>query len=86
MMRVTAAELAAFGIVDEVIAEPPGGAHEEPAETMAALGEAMVRWLRLLRQQVTTAGIDRLLDQRFAKYRQIGRWSERQAVVLSGAS
>ena len=36
-MRLTAAEQLALGVIDEVMPEPTGGAHEHPAETAKAL-------------------------------------------------
>ena len=44
-LRLTAQDLAKLGVVDEVVAEPLGGAHRHPAEMMAALGEALERAL-----------------------------------------
>ena len=44
-MRLTAQDLKAFGIVDQVVPEPPGGAHRMPAATVAAVGEAITATL-----------------------------------------
>jgi acetyl-CoA carboxylase carboxyl transferase subunit alpha len=79
-MRITAPELAAFGIIDEVVAEPPGGAHEDPVATIAALGEAVVRHLRAVRAEAARDGYGPLLQRRFARYRRIGVWHE-QAIA-----
>lgn len=76
MMRITAPELAAFGIVDEVVPEPPGGAHEDVGEAIATLGAAVTRALRGLRAQRREHGIEALLASRYAKYRHIGVWQE----------
>jgi acetyl-CoA carboxylase carboxyl transferase subunit alpha len=40
-MRVTAQDLTQLGVVDRIVAEPAGGAHREPASTVAALGAAI---------------------------------------------
>jgi len=40
-MRITAQDLARLGIVDTVVAEPTGGAHRDPAATIAATGAAI---------------------------------------------
>ena len=40
-MKVTAQELAKLGVVDRVVEESMGGAHRNPASTIAALGEAV---------------------------------------------
>src|SRR5262249_21007506 len=40
-MKITAQDLIRFGIVDDVVTEPPGGAHRDPAAAIAAAGEAI---------------------------------------------
>jgi acetyl-CoA carboxylase carboxyl transferase subunit alpha len=40
-LRLTAQDLRGFGLVDQVVAEPLGGAHRMPAEAVAAVGEAI---------------------------------------------
>jgi acetyl-CoA carboxylase carboxyl transferase subunit alpha len=40
-MRMTAGDLAQFGIVERVVAEPVGGAHRHPAEAVKSLGAAI---------------------------------------------
>ena len=39
-MRVTAADLHQLGVIDRIVAEPMGGAHRDPAVTIADLGAA----------------------------------------------
>jgi acetyl-CoA carboxylase carboxyl transferase subunit alpha len=48
-MKITAADLSHFGIIDGIITEPIGGAHRDPAATMAAAGEAIANSLAELR-------------------------------------
>jgi acetyl-CoA carboxylase carboxyl transferase subunit alpha len=45
LLRLTAADLVGFGVVDEVVAEPRDGAHRDPARAAARLGEALARHL-----------------------------------------
>ena len=40
-LKLTAPDLLGFGIIDEIVPEPVGGAHRNPAEAMSALGEAI---------------------------------------------
>ena len=40
-MRVTAQDLKQLNVIDRIVAEPAGGAHREPAATIAALGAAI---------------------------------------------
>lgn len=77
-MRVTAADLAGFGIVDEVIPELVP-AHERPREAMRATGTAISRHLDdLLREypREDPGASDRLRRARHERFRQIGVWRE----------
>lgn len=40
-MRITAQDLKALGVVDTIVEEPVGGAHRDPAGTIARLGDAV---------------------------------------------
>ena len=40
-MRITAQDLVRFGVIDTIVPEPIGGAHRDPAGTIAAAGEAV---------------------------------------------
>ncbi|HEX8571487.1 MAG TPA: acetyl-CoA carboxylase carboxyltransferase subunit alpha [Allosphingosinicella sp.] len=67
-MRVTAQDLKALGVVDRIVPEPVGGAHRNPAEAIAALGDAIGEELDSL------AGLSApdLRSERRAKYLAIG--------------
>ncbi|MGZ8284473.1 MAG: acetyl-CoA carboxylase carboxyltransferase subunit alpha [Allosphingosinicella sp.] len=47
-MRVTAQDLKVLGIIDRIVPEPVGGAHRNPGEAMAALGDAVAEELDAL--------------------------------------
>jgi acetyl-CoA carboxylase carboxyl transferase subunit alpha len=68
-MKITAEDLLQFGVIDEIILEPAGGAHRDPAAAIAATGEAIAGALAGL------AGLDRetVLRQRREKFLNIGR-------------
>ena len=68
-MRVSAQDLLALGVIDEVIAEPVGGAHRAPEAAIAALGARIEAALQAL------AGRDgtQLRDERRAKYLNFAR-------------
>jgi acetyl-CoA carboxylase carboxyl transferase subunit alpha len=68
-MKITAADLAQFGIIDAIIAEPVGGAHRDPPAAVAATGEAIAAALSELK------GLDReaVRRQRRDKVLAIGR-------------
>lgn len=77
-MRVTAADLQRFGIIDELIAEPVP-AHEAPGATIRAVGDRIEAHLSELVSALDSsdpASIDSLLDRRYEKFRVIGAWHE----------
>ncbi len=69
-MRMTAADCKALGVADEVVPEPPGGAHSDPVATIDAVGQAVVRHL----DRLAALPVDALLEARYAKFRRIGAW------------
>ena len=70
-MRLTAAEQLALGVIDEVITEPAGGAHEHPDETAKNLRTRIAYHLDAL------AGRERraLVEARYARYRRMGEFA-----------
>ncbi|HTL68058.1 MAG TPA: acetyl-CoA carboxylase carboxyltransferase subunit alpha [Lacunisphaera sp.] len=71
-LKLNAANLKEFGVIDEVIPEPLGGAHNDPAVATAALKAALVRHFADLEK----LSVDDLLEQRYARYRELGRYRE----------
>ena len=68
IMKLTAGDLLADGVVEEVIPEPLGGAQRDHQALFAALDAALERHLTQLCKMNGKA----LADQRYKKYRQIG--------------
>jgi acetyl-CoA carboxylase alpha subunit len=54
-MRVSAPEVLQLGCVDEIVAEPPGGAHTDPAAATELLKGALRKNLSELNVRKTTA-------------------------------
>jgi len=50
-MKITAEDLMRFGIIDEIIPEPVGGAHRDPPAAIAATGAAIERVLAEVKAQ-----------------------------------
>lgn len=73
-LQLTAQGAQSFGIVDEVITEPLGGAHRDPAQSANAVKQAFMRHLSILDK----ATADELVKSRYARIRQIGKWSENE--------
>ena len=63
-LRLTAADMRALGVVDEIVPEPLGGAQRDPAAVARALDAAIVRQLEALRG----LSCEELLAQRYARY------------------
>jgi acetyl-CoA carboxylase carboxyl transferase subunit alpha len=68
-MKITAQDLARFGIIDQIITEPIGGAHRDPQAAIAATAEAIANALNELK------GLDRetIRKERREKFLAIGR-------------
>lgn len=69
-LKLTAPDLKAAGLVDEVIAEPKEGAHKSHDETAKLLDAALCSRLA---ESVSTNSQERLA-RRYAKLRQMGKW------------
>ena len=69
-MRISARELKALDLVDELVPEPLGGAHRDHQLTAANLKAALLKHLAELKQ----LPVDELLEQRYQKFRTIGKF------------
>lgn len=67
-LQLDAASLARHGIADEVIAEPAGGAHRNPASAAESLGQSIAKHLN----QIEDLSVEELMDLRYKKFRKIG--------------
>jgi len=71
-LKLNAANLKELAVVDEVIAEPFGGAHNDPAAAAASLKAALNRHLG----ELTQLDPEKLLDTRYERYRALGEYRE----------
>ena len=69
-LRMTAEDLKEFGIIDGVVPEPKGGAHENPEEAAQNLRAALHASL----DQLMPMTSDELVQQRYAKFRKMGNF------------
>ena len=76
-LRLTGKDLRQFGVVDDVIPEPLGGAHRSPREAAATLKTYLIRYLRELVGKST----DELLTGRYERFRQLGLFNSSAATV-----
>ncbi len=68
-LKITAQDLLKLGVIDRVIAEPLGGAHRQPKETIRAVGEAISQSLA----ELSKLDGRTLLKQRQEKFLEMGR-------------
>ncbi|MCL6446405.1 MAG: acetyl-CoA carboxylase carboxyl transferase subunit alpha, partial [Alicyclobacillus sp.] len=71
-MKMPAPHVLSLGIADELIAEPVGGAHRDPAEVIRRVKAKILTSLT----ELTQVPIDELLQARYDKYRNIGAYAE----------
>ena len=74
-LKITAPDLLKLGIIDEIIPEPSGGNHWAPRQAAETLKAALLQQLSPLQ----ALSEEQLVDQRYAKFRRMGR------VLESGA-
>ena len=68
-MKITAPDLKGFGLVDEIVPEPLGGAHADPDTLFASLDRILEAQLRDLSAMPAAA----LVDGRYEKFRKMGK-------------
>ena len=71
-LKITAQDLLELKIIDEIIPEPPGGAHADQETTAKTVGEALLRNLDELRRLKP----DKLVRRRRQKYLRMGQYAE----------
>src|SRR5262249_56741932 len=67
-LKLTAKDLSRFGVIDDIIPEPLGGAHRDHREMANTLKMYLLRYIRELRP----VPIDDLLESRYQKFRRMG--------------
>ena len=68
-MKITAPDLKGFGLVDEVVPEPLGGAHADPDAQFAALDRVVASQLA----ELSSLSREALVEARYQKFRNMGR-------------
>jgi len=72
-LKITAKDLLQLGLADEIIAEPLGGAHNDPKATAESLKQSLLRNLEAL---LALSSAERL-KLRYAKFRGYGHFTEK---------
>lgn len=71
-LGVTSSKLLGLGLIDQIIEEPPGGAHRAPEAMAQRLREVILENLRRLKQFPS----DQLLQRRYERLMSYGRYEE----------
>ena len=71
-MRITAESLNEFGLVDEVLAEPLGGAHRNPVEMAEVIRNAVLKNI----DELDALSIEQVLEQRQRRLESFGQFKE----------
>ncbi len=71
-LKITSEHLKKFGLVDEIIPEPLGGAHNDPEATAATLKKHLLKHLKALKR----IPLKQRLDKRYNKFRDHGQFEE----------
>ena len=69
-LRLLAHDARSLGVIDEVVPEPPGGAHRRPEVAAQSLRESIQHHLQDLRP----LDGDALVEQRYQRFRALGTW------------
>jgi acetyl-CoA carboxylase carboxyl transferase subunit alpha len=72
-LKIRAKDLLDMGIIDKIIAEPPGGAHIDPEQTFKNVDKDLNLTLRKL-QQISP---EERIKMRYQKFREIGVFTEK---------
>lgn len=72
MIRITAEDLVGLGIAEQIIKEPPGGAHNDPT----VMAENIADYIFEALQRISQKEVAFLLDSRYNKFRKIGEFTE----------
>ncbi|HQP10272.1 MAG TPA: acetyl-CoA carboxylase carboxyl transferase subunit alpha, partial [Candidatus Omnitrophota bacterium] len=73
-LKITGEHLIKFGIVDEIISEPAGGAHKGPEQVAMALKNSILKHIK----ELSRLSQEELIAQRYNKFRKIGEVIESQ--------
>lgn len=71
-LKLTSKDMSSFGLVDDVIAEPEGGAHNKPEEMAVALKKYILDTIKSL----SKISPEKRIDQRIEKFSKMGFYEE----------
>jgi len=71
-LKLTAPDLLRLGLIDAIIPEPPGGAHEQPEQT----ADLIRIQIRAALEEMKHMSPTQLIDERYEKFRKMGSFFE----------
>ena len=71
-LKLTAPDLLRLNLIDRIISEPVGGAHADPSAMIATLRSTVAGEI----SRLETIPTERLVSDRYEKYRRLGSWFE----------
>ena len=69
-MKITAPDLRELGVIDEIVPEPPGGAHTNPQEAARLLEQVLERAI----EETSRLTPAELIERRYQKFRRMGQF------------
>lgn len=73
-LKLTSHHLKEYGIVDEIIPEPSGGAHRDSGSVILSLKNTILKYIK----ELSSLSKEELLEARYLKYRNIGEFIEKK--------
>ena len=80
-LKITAKDLLELRLVDKIVPEPSGGAHNDPATTAKTLKDQLIKQLK----QLEALSTSERLRARYAKYRAFGHFEEQKSEPVAAA-
>jgi acetyl-CoA carboxylase carboxyl transferase subunit alpha len=80
-LKITAKDLFALKLVDEIVPEPPGGAHNDPAAMAGTLKQHLLKHL----EEILAIPVPQRLKLRYEKFRAHGHFTEKVEPSENGA-
>ncbi len=71
-LKMHAEDLLAFGVIDQIIKEPPGGAHTNPK----IVYDSVKKFVLEERERLAQMPVSELLENRYQKFRKLGAFSK----------
>lgn len=71
-MKLTAEDLLGYGIIDDIVLEPSGGAHKKPE----AAADALKQYLVMQLNELEKVPREQLVNNRYERFRKFGIWQE----------